>query len=149
MELLLVDDVPGLGNRGQIVNVARGYARNFLLPKGLARTPTADVIVSVRKRAEKIKAERAAEKAELMAAAKVLAAVSVSIAMKAGEGGQLYGSVGPRQIVDALLEKGFTVEEKSVQLEAHLKAVGEYDVMVSLHPEVQVPIKVTVAAEAE
>lgn len=149
MQLLLVDDVPGLGDKGEIVNVARGYARNYLLPRGLAREPSADLIAAMKKQVARREAERAAEKAARMAVAKRLASVSVEISMKAADGGQLYGSVGPRQIVDALAGKGFAVEERQVQLDPHLKQVGDYDVVIALHPEVQVPIKVTVVAEAE
>jgi len=149
MELLLRDDVPGVGMRGDIVNVARGYARNFLLPKGLAEVPTPQAVEAFRKRAAKVKAELELVKADKMELATKLAAVSISIAMKASEEGHLYGSVGPRQIVEALAPKGFEVDEKSVLLDPHLKEIGEYDVTISLHPEVQVPIKVTVAAEAD
>ena len=149
MELLLRDDVPGLGTRGDIVNVARGYARNFLLPKGLAEVPTPEAIAAFRKKAEKVKAELEIVKAGKMEVAQKLATVALSISMKASEEGHLYGSVGPRHIVDALEPEGFEVDEKSVLLDPPLKEIGEYDVTISLHPEVQVPIKVTVAADED
>jgi large subunit ribosomal protein L9 len=149
MELLLIDDVPGLGSRGDLVTVAKGYARNYLLPKGLARVPTEQAVVEVRARAEKIKAEEQAVVAERMDQAKTLAEAAVRLAMKASEEGHLYGSVGPRQVSEALAEQGFEVEERHVALESPLKEVGEYEVMISLHPEVQVPVKVTVVSEDE
>ena len=149
MELLLVDDVPGLGSRGDLVTVARGYARNFLLPKGLARVPTDQAVTEVRVRDERIKAEESAVKAERMDQAKTLAEAAVQLAMKASEEGHLYGSVGARQISESLVAKGFEVEERHVTLDSPLKAVGEYEVMIALHPEVQVPVKVTIVSEDE
>ena len=147
MELLLRDDVPGLGSRGDIVKVAKGYARNYLLPNRLAEVPTPEAIESVRKKAEKIAAEMEVIKADRMEVAKTLANVAVTIAAKASEEGSLYGSVGTKQIVDALEAAGHQVDEKQVMLDAPLKEVGEFDVTISLHPEVQVPVKVTVEAE--
>ena len=147
MELLLRDDVPGLGSRGDIVKVAKGYARNYLLPNGLAEVPTPEAIEAVRKKAEKIAAEMELIKADRMEVAKTLASVAVTIAAKASEEGNLYGSVGPKQIVDALVAAGHEVDEKQIVLDSPLKEVGEYDVTISLHPEVQVPVKVTVEAE--
>jgi large subunit ribosomal protein L9 len=147
MELLLRDDVPGLGYRGDIVKVAKGYARNYLLPNRLAEVPTPEAIESVRKKAEKIAAEMEVIKADRMEVAKTLANVAVTIAAKASEEGSLYGSVGTKQIVDALEAAGHQVDEKQVMLDAPLKEVGEFDVTISLHPEVQVPVKVTVEAE--
>jgi large subunit ribosomal protein L9 len=149
MELLLKEDVPGLGARGEIVTVARGYARNYLLPKGMAEVPTPEAIRIVRKKAEAHAKVMAAEKADKVELAQKLAAVALTIPMKASEEGHLYGSVGPRQVIESLSAEGFEFEEKAVQLDAHLKEVGEYDVVLSLHPEVQVPIKVTVAAEED
>ena len=147
MELLLRDDVPGLGSRGDIVKVAKGYARNYLLPNGLAEVPTPQAIEAVRKQAEKIAAENELLKADRMEAAKTLASVAVTIAAKASEEGHLYGSVGAKQIVEAIAAKGHELDEKQIVLDAPLKEVGEFDVTISLHPEVQVPVKVTVEAE--
>jgi len=147
MKLLLRDDVPGLGSRGDIVRVATGYARNYLLPKGLAEVPTPQAIANVRKRAAKIAAELQVQKADKMEVAQKLATVALTIAMKASEEGHLYGSVGPRQVVEALAAEGYEIDEKQVLLDTHLKEIGEFDVTVSLHPEVQVPVKVTVAPE--
>ena len=147
MELLLRDDVPGLGSRGDIVKVAKGYARNYLLPNGLAEVPTPQAIEAVRKQAEKIAAENELLKADRIEAAKTLANVAVTIAAKASEEGHLYGSVGAKQIVEAIAAQGHELDEKQIVLDAPLKEVGEFDVTISLHPEVQVPVKVTVEAE--
>ena len=149
MELLLTQDVKGLGQQGEIVTVARGYARNFLIPQGLAAAPTEQKISDVRVLAEKNAVVAAAEKADLMEVAKVLATVSLRVSMKAGEGGHLYGSVGARQVVELLEAAGHTIDEKQVELEVPLKDIGEFDVAISLHPEVQVPIKVVIVGEEE
>ncbi len=149
MELLLLEDIDGLGKQGEIVTVARGYARNFLLPKKKAQVPSARAIEEVRVKAEKVRVLRLAEKADQMVTAKKLATVVLRISMKASETGHLYGSVGPRQIVDALAPEGYEVEEKQIILDPAIKDIGDYDVAVSLHPEVQVPVKVVVEAEEE
>lgn len=149
MELLLRDDVPGLGSRGEIVKVPRGYARNYLIPNGLGEVPTPDAIASVRVQAEKIAVESEKQKAVKMDVAKKLAEVAVTISAKASEEGHLYGSVTAKQIQEALAGKGFELEEKQVELESPLKELGEFDVTISLHPEVLVPVKVTVEADEE
>ena len=149
MELLLLEDIDGLGLQGEIVTVARGYARNFLLPKKKAQVPSARAIEEVRVKAEKVRVIREAEKADQMVVAKKLASVILTIPMKASETGHLYGSVGPRHIVDALLAEGYEVEEKQVGLDLALKDIGDYDVAISLHAEVQVPVKVVVEPEEE
>ncbi|MCU0725915.1 MAG: 50S ribosomal protein L9 [Planctomycetes bacterium] len=149
MELLLLQNVPGLGKAGEIVTVSRGYARNFLLPKRLAEVPSEQAIRVVRAKTARIEAELEKEKAARMEQAKGLASVTVEIAMKAGEGGQLYGSVGAKQIAEYLSHRGHAVDEKQVRLDEHLKAVGEFDVNILLHPEVQVPVKVVITAEGE
>lgn len=149
MELLLVKDVEGLGSRGEIVSVARGYARNYLLPKGLATVPDEEIVAEVRAEAARLEAELESIKQDRMEVAKELATVTLTFRMKAGKEGHLYGSVGPRQIADELAAKGFDVEEKHVRLEQPLKKVGEFDVPIALHPEVQVPVMVAVVAEED
>ena len=147
MELLLRDDVPGLGSRGEIVKVPRGYARNYLIPNGLAEVPTPEAIASVRKQAKKIAVETEKQKADKLDAAKKLEGVAVTIAAKASEEGHLYGSVSAKLIQEALAGKGFELEEKQIELETPLKELGEFDVTILLHPEVTVPVKVTIEAE--
>ncbi len=149
MELLLLEDIKGLGKAGELVTVAAGYARNYLLPRRLAQMPTPHAVEFVRKKAARQEAEREAVKAEFMARAKKLATVTVDLTMKAAKEGHLYGSVTARQIAEALAAKGHVVEEKQILLAEHIKAVGEFDVNVVLHPEVQFPLKVVVSAEDE
>lgn len=148
MELLLNDDVPGLGARGEIVSVARGYARNYLLPQGLAQVPSEQALKTVLAKAEKAKEVDAAVKAERMDEAKTLAEATCRFPVKAGKEGHLYGSVGPRQVLESLVEQGFEVEERQINMEP-LKELGEYEVTIALHPEVLVPVKVEIVREEE
>lgn len=149
MELLLLEDIDGLGQQGEIVTVARGYARNFLLPKKKAQVPSVRAIEEFKIKAEKVRVQREADKADQMVTAKKLSTVVLRILMKASETGHLYGSVGPRQIVDALIAQGYELEEKQIVLDPAIKDIGDYDVAVSLHPEVTVPVKVVVEPEVE
>lgn len=148
-ELLLLTDVDKLGQAGDVVKVADGYARNFLVPQGLAEPVTE----SARRRIAKIKAEQEkVRKALLDAANKVAAALkdaSVTIRAKVAEGGEeLYGSVDAAQIAKAIQLLGIPeVEPAMVQLEENIKTLGTFDVPVKLHPEVTQAVKVWVVAE--
>ena len=115
----------------------------------LRQVPTDQAVREVRVKAARIEAEMEKEKAVRMEQAKQVAAVTVEFVMKVAEGGHLYGSVGPRQIAEYLTHRGHAVDEKQVGLAEHIKTVGEFDVPLTLHPEVQVPIKVVVRAEPE
>jgi len=144
MEIILLEDVDGLGTRGHKVRVADGYARNFLLPRGLAvnASGAGDAIfkeaIRTRERRE-LKERRAAE--TLLAS---LAGVEVHIHTQAGEEGKLFGSVTTNEIALALAEKGHAIERKSIQLEEPIKQTGIYTVGVRLAPGVAGEIKVWV-----
>ncbi len=148
-ELLLLDDVDNLGKAGEVVRVAPGYARNFLVPQGLAEPVTE----AAKRRLAKLQAEReAARKAELEAAQKLAAGLKdakVTIRAKVGEDGEsLYGSVDAAQIAEALKLVGFPeVEPAMVKLEENLKTTGTFDVEIKVHPDVAQVVKVWVVAE--
>jgi large subunit ribosomal protein L9 len=146
-EVLLMAVVDGLGKEGDVVTVADGYARNYLLPRELA----APVTEATRRRLVKIQAEREKELAEALSGAKELAkqvsAASCTIAVKVGEGEQLYGSVTESDIVDSLKAQGIELDRHQVVLEDPIKELGTYDVLVSLHPEVEATVKVWVVEE--
>jgi large subunit ribosomal protein L9 len=147
-KVLLRDNVANLGKVGDVVNVAAGYARNFLYPRGLAIIASPDnVKVMARKRARQDAVE-----AERMAEFKVIAAriegVRVEIDAKADETGSLYGSVSAAQIVAKLAAAGHTIEERQVRLEHPLKSVGEHAVPVHVHGDLDVTITVVVVAQA-
>ena len=148
MQIILQEDVEKLGNRGELVEVAKGYARNFLLPRklGLEATP------GNMKRLEKMRAafalKEATEKEAAQKIADQLAAVAISQSRKAGENDQLFGSVTSADIADALAAKGFPVDKRKIVLDNPIKTVGEYEIPVKLHREVIVNVKLTVERDA-
>ncbi len=146
-ELILMGDVPGLGIEGDVVKVAEGYARNFLLPKKLAVPVTS---MSRRQmearhavREDRLRSER--ERAELLASK--LEDASVTLPAKAGEDGKLYGSVHDADIATALEGQGIKVDRHCIKLKTPLRELGVHDVVVSPHPELQATIKVCVVEE--
>ena len=148
VELFLLKEVAGLGQEGDIVKVAPGYARNYLLPQGFAEPVTE----GAKKRIAKIVAERERIRRETLAdaqkLAKRLAETSVTIRAKVSEDETLYGSVNEAQILEALKAAGFTtIEERFIALEEHLKKLGVYEVPVKIHADVTQAIKVWVVAE--
>lgn len=149
MEVILKEDVPKLGNRGDVVKVADGYGRNYLLPNKLAIEATAgnkSVIEQIKVSAvRKMAKEKGA--AELLA--KQFEGVSLLFTRKAGEGDQLFGSVTSGDIAHELEGRGFNIDRRKIILDHPLKTVGEYTVSIHLHREVKATVKVTVAKEAE
>ena len=148
MQIILLEKVVNLGNLGDIVKVKDGYARNFLIPKKMAKraTPAANAEFETRRaELEKIAAEK-------LAAAQVVAdkltGLSVSISRKAGLDGRLFGSVGNADIAEALKAAGFDLDRSTVRLpEGPLKTIGEFPIDVALHTDVLANITVTVVAE--
>ncbi len=147
MQIILQEDVEKLGNRGQIVEVAEGYARNFLLPRKLGIEANAGNM----KRLEKMRAafakKEATEKEAAQKLAELLAGVSLELTRRAGENDQLFGSVTSSDIADALAAKGYNVEKRKVTLADPIKVVGEYEIPVRLHREVTTNIKLAVKKE--
>ena len=148
MKVLLIKSVDSLGNPGEVVNVAAGYARNYLLPQKLAVVATKGAM----KMSDSLKAAAAIKEKELNHAAEALAAklkeVTLSFTGAADENGQLFGGIGEREISAALLEKEFEIDRKQVLLDAHIKKVGEYQVEIKVLGELHENITVKVEAEA-
>ena len=142
VKLILLDDVENLGLAGDEVTVSPGYARNYLLPRGLASKATPGIMRIVESRKAQIAARRAQELADAQALAAKLAEVEISIAMQATEDDQLFGSVTPRMIADELAARGINVEHSRVKLDPPLKTLGGYDVEIKLHAEVTGKVKV-------
>ena len=149
MELILREDVPKLGRRGDVVQVRDGYGRNFLLPKKLAMPANA----GNRKVVEQMKVaavrREASEKGEAEQLAKLLASVTVSIARKAGETGTLFGSATSLDVAEALEQTGYQIDRRKIEMEDPLKQLGEFQVPVRLHREVTASVAVHVVAEKE
>ena len=147
MEVILREDVEKLGNRGELVKVASGYARNYLLPKKLAvaATDANRKIVEQERHAHLRKEAKLKDEAQELS--KLMTGVSVTIAQKAGENDQLFGSVTSKDIADALEAKDFTIDRRKIHLDDPIKQLGEYKVPVRLHKDVTAEITVTVVKE--
>ena len=147
MELLLKQNVEHLGRTGDVVEVKPGYARNYLLPRGMAVLVTKSNMAEVERARAAALAEEEARLAGLKDLGSKLADVSVTIEGKANDEGHLFGSVNVSQIAAALREKDIPVDDKMVRLENPLKEIGVYDVTVHLHADVEAPIKVWVVQQ--
>jgi large subunit ribosomal protein L9 len=149
MEVILLERIAKLGQMGDVVRVKDGFARNYLLPKGKAlraneanrsRFETMKIDLEARNLQQRGEAEKVAEQ---------LNGQSFTVLRQAAEGGQLYGSVSPRDLVGLIIEKGFTIERSQIVLNMPIKMIGMYKVPVSLHPEVEVTVSLTVARSAD
>ncbi len=147
MEVILRVDIEKLGQRGQIVNVADGYARNYLFPKRLAVPATEANKKIVEQERQAYLRREAKAKAEAEELAQMLKDVTVVIPHKAGEKDQLFGSVTARDISEALAKLNFTIDHRKIELEHPIKQLGEYRVPIRLHREVTVEIGVHVVPE--
>jgi large subunit ribosomal protein L9 len=147
MEVILREDIVNLGTRGAVVKVTSGYARNFLLPKKMAVAATESnkkIVEQERQSHLKRDAKESSDAADL---AKLMGAVEVTIAHKAGENEQLFGSVTATDVATALEKQGYTIDRRKVQLEEPIKKLGDYKVSVKLHRDVSVEIPVHVVKE--
>jgi large subunit ribosomal protein L9 len=147
MEVILREDIEKLGNRGEVVKVAPGYARNFLLPKKLAVQATGANKKIVEQERQSHLRKEAKHKTEAEDLSKLLTGVSVTIAQKAGENDQLFGSVTSKDVGDALAAKNFTIDRRKIQLDEPIKQLGEFKVPVRLHKDVTAEITVVVTKE--
>jgi large subunit ribosomal protein L9 len=148
MEVILKEDVPKLGNRGEVVKVAEGYGRNFLLPKKLAiEANAANKAVIDQMKAAAVR-RSAKEKSEAEELAKQFEGLEVSFTRKSGENDQLFGSVTAGDIAEALEKKSFHIDRRKIQLHEPLKTIGEFIVPIKLHKDVTTHLKVMVGKEA-
>src|SRR5271168_3420687 len=132
MEVILREDVDKLGTRGQVVKVTPGYARNFLLPKRLAVAATDSNKKIVEQERQAHLRKEVVQKSEAEDLAKLLGAVTISIVRKAGENGQLFGSVTAGDIADALEAQKFSIDRRKIQLDEAIRALGEHKVVIRL-----------------
>ena len=147
MEVILREHVDNLGRRGEVVKVADGYARNYLLPRKLALLVTAGNKQQIERERGKFEAREQEEKKVAEAIAARLSGVEIQIARKVGETEVLFGSVTSADIAAALAAKGFEIDRRKLNLREPIKKLGEYDIPLRLHPEVTIPVKVKVVAE--
>jgi large subunit ribosomal protein L9 len=147
MDVILREHVEHLGRRGEIVKVAAGYARNYLLPRKLALAATEGNKRHVERERKILEAKEAQERGQAENLASRLAAVPVTMTRRVGETEQLYGSVTAGDIADFLKEKGFDIDRRKLILPEPIKTLGEHEVPLKLHREVTVQLKVSVGRE--
>ena len=147
MKVILLQDVKGQGKKGEIVNASDGYARNFLLLKKLA-VEANDTNMKAWKRNKAKEEAAAAEKlADAQAKAKEIKGKTFVLKAKAGEGERLFGSVTNMDVAAALAENGVTVDKRNIEMEDHIKTIGQYKVKIKMHPQVKTEIIVDVQAK--
>ena len=148
MQIILQEDVEKLGNRGQVVEVAEGYARNFLLPRKLALEASAGNMKRLERMCVTFAKKEATEKEAAQKLAELLAGVSLSLTRKAGDNDQLFGSVTTADLSAALEAQGYTIDKRKITLTEPIKLVGEYQIPIKLHRDVTANVKLTVAKES-
>jgi large subunit ribosomal protein L9 len=147
MKLVLLQDVKNIGKKGAIVEVADGYARNFLLPKKLAAAATEGIVRSIHKEASDLEAKKTREREQAQELAQSLEGKLLSIPVRVGDNGKLFGSVTSQDVADAVKSSfGLEVEKKSIQLKEPIKTLGEHTVPLKLHPKVNAQLRLVLAA---
>ena len=144
MKVILLEDVRGSGKSGDVVNVSDGYARNMLIPRGLAVEATPQNVKQLEKKKEAIAKKFAEDKAAALEMKKKLEEITIEVKTKAGKNGKVFGSVTSADIAEALQAQGFDVDKKKIQLDEPIKATGEYKVNVKLHKDVTTQLTVNV-----
>lgn len=148
MQIILLEKVENLGSLGATVNVKPGYARNFLFPQGKAVPATKANVEQFEARRAELEAQAAAKLADAQSRAAKIDEIEVSVAVKAGDEGKLFGSLGNRDIADLISQAGVEVAKSEVRLpEGPIRNVGEYEIAIHLHPEVEAVLKLHVVAE--
>jgi large subunit ribosomal protein L9 len=147
MEVILREDIDKLGERGQVVQVANGYARNYLIPKKLAVAATAANKKIVEQERQAHVRREAKLKGEAEELARMMSGVSVTITQKAGENDQLFGSVTAKDIAEALEKQGYTIDRRKVHLDEPIKTLGEHKATLRLHREVSSEVAISVVKE--
>lgn len=147
MKVILQQEVKKVGKKGDVLEVSEGYARNFLLPKGYAVEATATNLnaVNQQKRSEERKKQQAVDEANLMAAQ--LSKIEVTIPVKIGEGGKLFGSVTGKDIAEALKkDHNIDIDKRKIEVKEGIKGIGDYEAVIKVHPEITSKIKVHIIA---
>jgi large subunit ribosomal protein L9 len=147
IKVLLKNDVPSLGSGGEVVKVRPGFARNFLLPRGLAVPATAGNLARVEDLKRQVAAQAKLELEQASAAAAQLGNASVSIERAVGEEGKMYGSVTTKDIEDAFAKAGVKLDRKKIVLADPIKSIGSFEVPIKLHASVSATLKVNVVAK--
>ncbi|MBW2096060.1 MAG: 50S ribosomal protein L9 [Deltaproteobacteria bacterium] len=149
MEIILLQDLDELGLEGDIVKVANGYARNYLIPRGIAFEATPQNVKSLEQRRKKIELRKLKAKEEAEQLKEKMSEVLVQLSQKAGEEGKLYGSVTSMDIAAELEKQGIVVDRRKIMLDKPIKVLGEFEVPIRIYPEVIGSIKVVVSPKEE
>jgi len=149
MEVILLENIETLGSRGQVVKVANGYGRNYLLPKKMAVAATPQNRKWVEQQRSRFLKLEAKERGEAEDLGKLMEGITVVATRRSGDKGQLFGSVTTMDIEDALAAQGYKISRRKIHLSSPLKSVGEFDVPVRLHHDVTITVKVRVEAEVD
>jgi large subunit ribosomal protein L9 len=149
MEIILKEDIKGLGYKNDIVNVKDGYGRNYLIPQGFAEIASTSNKKMVEENIRQAAHKAAKIKEDAEALAEKIGDLSINIVAKAGESGKIFGAVTPLQVADALREKGFDIDRKKISLTSEIKMLGSYTAEIDLHKEVKHNITVNVITEDE
>jgi large subunit ribosomal protein L9 len=149
MKVLLCEDIKPLGWLGDVVEVSTGYARNYLLPQGLAIVPTEENLKSLAKEAAKRTEQRKLEREGAEGLAAAVEGAEAVVAAKANEQGVLFGSVGPLEIAANLREQGFEVADEMIAIDGHIKEVGTHSVKLKFDKDLSATVSVVVVAEQE
>lgn len=148
MKVILLQDVPGSGKKDQIINVSDGYARNFLLPKKLAREATAEALNSIERAKAAEKHRETQRRQEALNLADKLKKGLITVCARAGENDRLYGSVTSQEVAEALTEQhGVTIDKRKIELPESIRSVGEYTVSVWLYAGVSTEMRLKVVAK--
>jgi len=147
MKVILKEDVHGLGKAGQIINVKDGYARNFLFPKGLALVADEKNMRLLEYQKKKFEEQAKKKRQDAESIAERLTGIQITIKSKAGEGQKLFGSITSKDIAEALQKEGFSIERKQIMISEPIKRLGEYEVEVKLHSNINAKLKINVVAE--
>jgi len=149
MEIILRETIDNLGRAGEVVKVADGYARNYLLPKKLAYVATPGNVKVIEAERQSLLRKEAKQKEDAEKLQQMLEAVEVTIRRKVGEQDALYGSVTNSDVAEALEKKGFEIEKRKIHMEDHIKTVGEFSIPIRLFKDVTAHIKLKVEPETE
>ena len=148
MEVILLEKMGKLGNLGDKVNVKAGFGRNYLLPFGKAVAATEANVAQFEARRAELESTANAKQAEAEKRAEALAELSIAIEAQAGEGGKLFGSVGPRDVADAIAAAGVEVSKSEVRMpEGPIREIGEYQVVIHLHTDVEASVELAITSE--
>lgn len=148
MEIILLEKIAGLGNLGDKVAVRPGYGRNYLIPQGKAVAATAEKLAEFEKRRAELEKKAAADLAAAQARAEAIGKLAVKIAQKAGEEGRLYGSVGTKDIAEAVTAAGVSIQKHEVRLPSGpIRQAGDYDITVQLHGDVVASVALSIVPE--